>query len=98
MARGFRCYQQYVRILRSNDLAEMYVEAVGEHQSCALFEVRLNIILIYGCLCFVRQQNLHYICTGYCFSYRQYFKAVILGSFKRFTFTKTDDNLKTTVT
>ncbi|MNR64398.1 hypothetical protein D3C85_1870360 [compost metagenome] len=41
---------------------------------------------------------MHYIRTGYCFSYRQYFKAVILGGFKGFAFTQADDNLKTAVT
>ncbi|MNL37587.1 hypothetical protein D3C87_1597420 [compost metagenome] len=76
----------------------MNVEAVREHQRRAVFEVRFDFIFIYGCLSFIWHQNLHYIRTGYCFSYRQHFKAVILGGFERFAFAQADDNLKTAVT
>ncbi|MNV64372.1 hypothetical protein D3C71_1570120 [compost metagenome] len=97
MARGFWSNQQHVGILRSHDLAEVNVEAVGEHQSRALLQVRFDFVLIYGSLCFVRHQNLYHIRTGYRFGDRQHFKAVVLRSLERLAFAEPDNDLQSAV-
>src|SRR5699024_2243931 len=46
MARSLRSDHRNVYILRRYDLSEMDIESVSEHQHVALFQVRLDVILI----------------------------------------------------
>ncbi|MMZ61435.1 hypothetical protein D1872_235860 [compost metagenome] len=97
MTWGFRSNEQHVAVFRCYDLTKVYVEAVGEHERSAFFQVRLNFVFVYGRLSLIRHKDLYYICFASSVCNRQYFKAIVLRCFKGLPFTQADDNVQTAV-
>jgi len=58
---GLSARHDHVQIGARLDLAEVHVEAMGEGQHGALFDIRFDLIFVDGGLHFVRHQDHHHI-------------------------------------
>ncbi len=99
MARALRGNHEHRVILRRLDVAVVDVEAVGEGQGSARLQVRLNVLLVDGCLVLVRQKNHHNVSLSDGLANRLDLKALLLGELHGLGGrTQADDHVDTGVT
>ena len=99
VARALRGNHEHRVILRRLDVAVVNVETVGEGQGSARLQIRLNVLLVDGCLVLVRQKNHHNVSLGNGLANRLDLKALLLGELHGLGGrTQADDHVDTGVT
>ena len=99
VARALRGNHEHRVILRRLDVTVVDVEAVGEGQGSARLQVRLNVLLVDGCLVLVRQKNHHNVSLSDGLTNRFDLKALLLGELHGLGGrTQADDHVDTGVT
>ena len=99
VARALRGNHEHRVILRRLDVAVVDVETVGEGQGSARLQIRLNVLLVDGCLVLVRQKNHHNVSLGNGLANRLDLKALLLGELHGLGGrTQADDHVDTGVT
>ncbi len=76
MSRSLRRNHGHIHVCGGNNLSEMNIEAMGEHQHISLFQVRFDVLLVHGSLQFIVDQDHNDICLLCSFCRRIYFKAL----------------------
>ena len=90
MTGAFGGDHNHVQVGTRYDLVVVDVEAVCESEYRALFQVRLDFVLVYDGLVFVGQQNHHYVCFFGGIGYGQYFEAGCFCFFPRAALAQAD--------
>ena len=91
MAGAFGGDHNHVQVLTRYDLVVVDVEAVGESECRALFQVGLDFVFVHDGLVFVGQQNHYYVCFFGGIGYGQYFKTGCFCFFPRTALAQADD-------
>ena len=97
VAGAFGSNHNHVQIGTRHDLVVVDVEAVGESQYRALFQVRLDFVFVHDRLVFVGQQNHHYVCFFGGIGHGQYFETGRFCFFPRTALAQADYHLHTRI-
>ena len=94
MTRSLRSDHGYIHILRRDDLVEMDIEAVSEHQHISCLKVRLDVLLVKSSLQFIVDKDHDDIGLLGCFRGGIYLKALLLCPLPGLgALIKTDDDM-----